>query len=254
VSIPDQSKRSHFHSKRSLYAASLCVLTLALSVGCSGLKKNRSDDFVKPLGVTSTETNRRSQTPPDERTLCMETAKTVAQQGHASEAIQLYQRAEELGPSQAPLDKQLAPLHAQLGEYDVAIERYQRLVSTSPQDAGLCNNFAWTLMEAQQFQQAVAQVERGLAIDADHQRLRTTLAMIRYRQGDRKSALAEFAKAHDATAAHHNLAVLEIDAGDLPSAQQHLRQASQVDGAGRTKASPETEAIIAALDQQPVQR
>ena len=250
MSVLHRSKSTCFIA--SWFALTLALPTLALLVGCSGLKKNRSDDFVKPLAAASTETKHRRQPIPDERTLCMETAKTVAEQGHADEAIKLYQRAEEIGSSQGPLDKQLAPLYAQAGDFDAAIERYGRLVSTSPQDTQLCNNFAWTLMEAQEYDEAITQAQRGLALDAGNKRLRATLAMIHYHQGDRTAALAEFAKAQDSTAAHHNLAVLDIDAGNLHSAQEQLRQASKVAADGLSKASPKTEAILAALNQQPV--
>lgn len=237
-------------AKSVLFVASSFALTLSLSVGCSGLKKNRSGEFVKPLASASTDPKVRRQPMPDERTLCTETAKTVAEKGHAEEAIKLYQRAEELGASLAPLDKQLAPLYAQTGDFDSAVKRYKRLVSTSPQDIELCNNFAWTLMEAQQYGEAIAEARRGLALDAGNKRLHTTLAMIHYRQGDRTAALAQFATAHDTTAAHHNLAVLDIDAGNLRSAREHLRLASE----DASQVNPQTEALLAALNQQPVRQ
>lgn len=232
---------------------------MSLSIGCSGLQKSRGDDFVKPLASSSAESTHRRQRTPDERMLCMETARTVADKGHADEAIKLYQRAEEIDPSEPALDRQLAPLYAQSGDFESAIERYQRLVSVSPKDTELCNNFSWTLMEAERYSGAILEAQRGLSIDAGNQRLRSTLAMIYYRQGDQTSALREFEKAQDATAAHHNLAVLEIDAGNLPSAQQHLRQAGEVATVNQRQASPKTEAFLAALGgeqlrQQSIQR
>ncbi|MFK7819749.1 MAG: tetratricopeptide repeat protein [Planctomycetaceae bacterium] len=221
-----------------------------MSVGCSGLKKKQNDGLVKPLAAVSNEAPTRPQPFRDERALCMETAQTVAEQGHAHEAIKLYLRAEQLGPSQLPLDRQLAPLHAQTGDFDAALQRYARLVSEAPEDADLCNNFAWTLMEAQRYGDAISQARRGLSIDADNTRLRSTLAMIHYRQGDPSSALAEFATAKNSTAAHHNLAVLDIDAGNLSSAQEHLRKASKTAAENPDEASLKTEALLTALNQE----
>ena len=237
------------------------VLLLIGATGCSGIPQKQDNGFLKPIASAELppESKRRRQPMPSERSLCIETAKTVSQRGHVEEAIKLYQRAEELGASQAPLDKELAPLLGQVGDFSAAVERYQRLVAGSPNDSDLCNNFAWTLMEAERYGEAVTQAQRGLTLDPENKRLRTTMAMVRYRQGDRISALAEFAKAQDTNAAHHNLGVLDIDAGNIDSAQQHLRQASEVLPSGLSRASPKTEAILAALDQhtnrqQPVQR
>ena len=61
---------------------------------------------------------------PSDHTLCVETAKTVAAEGHADEAIKLYLRAEKIDPKAASVDAQLAPLYAGVGNYPAAIERY----------------------------------------------------------------------------------------------------------------------------------
>lgn len=226
------------------------ALMLLIFAGCNGLSKKQGTDFLKPLASTSSdEANRYRQPIPSEQALCLETAKTVAQQGHADEAIKLYERAEELDPSQKPLDAQLAPLYARARNFDAAIERYQRLVLQSPKDIELCNNFTWTLMEADRYDEAVNQAQRGLGLDANHKRLSSTLAMIYYRQGDRASAMKQFEQAHGASAAHHNLAVLDIDAGNIESANQHLQQANH-DAVSRQ----ETKAIIAALQQSEIVR
>lgn len=231
-------------SKGTEFGASLVALTFALSVGCSGLKKkDRSDDFLKPLATASSETKVRRQPMPDERTLCIETAKTVAKQGHAAEAIQLYERAEELDPTAAPLDAKLAPLYANVGNQKAAIERYQSCVQRFPDDTELSNNFAWTLMEAERFGQAISEANRGLQIAPNHVRLRSTLAMIHYRQGDRSGALQHFEQAHGSTAAHHNLAILDIDAGDLDAAKAHLEIAKQ-----SAKPNSQTELLVSALE------
>lgn len=227
----------------------LTFLALALAVsalGCNGIKKNRESDFLKPLASSSPqEVKARRQPMPSERTLCIETGKTVAEQGHAVEAIKLYERAEVLDPNAAPLDAALAPLYAHVGNQDAAIERYQRLVQTFPDDVDMANNFAWTLMEAGRLDQAIAEANRGLQGEPDHVRLRSTLGMIHYRQGDRAAALEQFQQAHGASAAHHNLAILDIDAGNLDSARSHLQVAKQ-----SAEPNSKIESLVSALESQ----
>ncbi|WP_145390084.1 tetratricopeptide repeat protein [Stieleria neptunia] len=224
--------------------ATVISLALALSVGCSSIKKHRDSDFLKPLASSSPAESKAKREPmPSERSLCMETAKTVAGQGYAAEAIQLYERAEQLDPAAAPLDAELAPLYADVGNQNAAIQRYQRCVERTPDDVELSNNFAWTLMEAGRYDQAITEASRGLQNDSNHVRLRSTLAMIHYRQGDRAAAFQQFEQAHGSTVAHHNLAILDIDAGNLDAAQEHLQLARQ-----SAQPNSKTESLVSALE------
>ena len=61
----------------------------------------------------------------------------------------------------------------------------------------------------------------------DHARLQATLAMIHYRQGNHDKAFQSFETAQGSTAAHHNLSLLDIDAGNIESAREHLRAANR---------------------------
>ncbi|MDA7874179.1 pilus assembly protein PilF [Rhodopirellula sp.] len=222
------------------------VLLLPLSLGCGSIRKDKRQDFLKPFASVAPSGERgHSQTIPSDYTLCVETAKTVAALGHAEEAIKLYEHAETLDSAAPSLHSQLAPLYASLGDYFAAIARYQLCTAQSPDDVELCNNFAWTLMEAGQFKQAIAEANRGLQINNHHTRLQATLAMIHYQQGDDAKALQGFERAHGPIAAHHNLSLLDIDSGNLESAKDHLQIARQ---------SPETngqaEVMLTALEAQ----
>jgi len=231
--------------RKLLSCLPLVGLTL-LSSGCGSFGKDKQTDFLKQFGpVGPQNAEAYSQPMPSEYTLCVETAKTVANQGHAVEAIKLYERAEFLKPTAPALDSNLAPLYASTGNHSAAIERYQRCAEQSPQDVELCNNFAWTLMEAGQFTEAVAEATRGLQLDGDNARLQGTLAMIHYRQGDHLKALRGFEKAHGPVAAHHNLSLLEIDSGNLESAKAHLKIANQA-----TESNPKAKVLLTALETQ----
>ncbi|MCP4941573.1 MAG: tetratricopeptide repeat protein [Planctomycetaceae bacterium] len=203
-------------------------LLVLLSLGCGSIGKDKQQDFLKPFASAAPqEAKAFSQEIPSDYTLCIETAKTVAAEGHAVEAVKLYERAESLNPNAPSLDSNLAPLYASLGNHSEAIKRYQRCASQDPNNVELCNNFAWTLMEAERFSEAIAEATRGLTKDEDSQRLHATLAMIHYRQGDHVKALQGFAKAHGPAAAHHNLSLLEIESGNIESAKEHLRIANK---------------------------
>ena len=221
-------------------------LTLPLSSGCGGFKQNRESEFLKPLASSLLNENETRREPlPSERSLCIETAKTVAAKGHAAEAIKLYERAEQLAPTAAPLDVEIAPLYADVGNQDAAIQRYQRCVQRKPNDVDLSNNFSWTLMEAERFDQAITEANRGLQSDPNNVRLRSTLAMVHYFKGDRAAALKHFEQAHGYTAAHHNLAILDIDAGNLNAAKTHLQIAKQ-----SSQPNSKTELLVSALESQ----
>ena len=204
------------------------VLLVLSSLGCGSIGKNKQQDFLKPFASAAPlGAKALSKKLPSDYTLCVETAKTVAAKGHAVEAIKLYERAESLNPTAPPLDSSLAPLYASLGNHSAAITRYQHCVKQDPNNIDLCNNFAWTLMEAERFPEAIAEATRGLKKDNESQRLQATLAMIHYRQGDHVKALEGFEKAHGSVAAHHNLSLLEIESGNIESAKEHLRIANQ---------------------------
>ena len=90
----------------------LCMgLTLALlgfQIGCTSFKKVANEPLLKPM--SGDRSPQFSGGKSSERKLCMETAKAVAEQGHAIEAIKLYERAEELGSARQRFDLELAPL------------------------------------------------------------------------------------------------------------------------------------------------
>jgi len=100
-------------------------------------------------------------------------------------------------------------------------------------------------MEAGRFEQAIIEANRGLQIDPNNVRLRSTLAMVHYRQGDREGALRHFEQALGSTAAHHNLAILDIDTGNLDSAKMHLQIARQ-----STEPNTKTELLASAFESQ----
>ncbi|MGI9474791.1 MAG: tetratricopeptide repeat protein [Rubripirellula sp.] len=205
--------------KRISVLLSICVFVL----GCHGLGSKKPENPIAPLGngIRSLSSSAPLSNRFSERELCLETAKTVAEKGYAEEAIKLYEKAEKLDSNAEPVNLPLAPLYAQVGDYSKAIERYQRAIDSGEATSEVRNNLAWTLMETHRYSEAVAVIETGLAEESENPRLTTTLAVTRYRMGDRQKSLEKFQEALGASAAHYNLALLDLEAGNIESAVKH---------------------------------
>lgn len=204
------------------------LLGCILFTGCQAMGDKGRRDLISPLSSVTAD-----QRPPrllshryNERKLCIETAETVAANGHAREAIQLYEKAEGLEPNAEPLDLQLAPLYAQIGDSRQAIDRYRRAIKSGNATAEVYNNLAWTLIESGQPNEAIEAVQQGLSAAPDNDRLRATHAVALYKLGDRLKSLEAFRELYGPAAAHHNLAVLDVDSGQLDSAAEHARLAT----------------------------
>ena len=209
------------------WAGIVVCLGLAI-VGCRSVSRSNTD-LVQSLGQHSShplEPLANSDTV-SKRELRIRTADSMAKHGHRREAIALLLSAEAADPNGKPLDRKLAPLLAQEKDFDESLERYRRALQESPDDLELHNNYAWTLMESGQLRQAMRAAEQGLKVDLDDSRLASTLAAIHYRSGDRQAAFDLFRKHCGESGAHHNLALLDIDAGNIPSAIQHASQSIQ---------------------------
>lgn len=162
----------------------------------------------------------------DEQKLCAETAKTLANAGHAKEASLLYEKAESLSNNKLNFDHELSSLHASLGNHDQAIQRYNKVLKKNV-DAATVNNYTWTLLEANRIEDAYRSVTEGLRRFPNDERLKSSLAVIEYRRGNLDHAFKTFEELVGASAAHHNLAVLAIDSGDIAEGKKHLDLAMQ---------------------------
>ncbi len=206
----------------------LCMgLTLALlgfQIGCTSFKKVANEPLLKPM--SGDRSPQFSGGKSSERKLCMETAKAVAEQGHAIEAIKLYERAEELGSARQRFDLELAPLYAQVNQLDQAIGRYQEVIQQGDATAEVYNNLTWTLIEAKRYGEAQSALDASLRQYPGDERLLGTQACLAYHRNDHEAAFQQFANLYGDTAAHHNLAVLEIENGKIDGGLAHLQIAA----------------------------
>lgn len=212
--------------------ATLAILAIVVLVsGCQLSQKFGGEAIDRTLKAMSSNSlvGTASVKADEEAKICIETAKTVAEAGHFDEAIQLYEKAGAIDPNNGEISKKLAPLYAQTGNYEQSISTYRSALDfggdVSP---SFFNNFAWTLMEANRLDEARELANQGVAQFPNSAQLITTLAVVNYRTGSRQAAFDLFAKALGEAAAHHNIAVLDIEAGDRESAQSHLASAMKL--------------------------
>ena len=166
--------------------------------------------------------------PEYEAEIILATANHVGSQGHFTEAIRLYEKALTLTPQDLSIDLKLAPLYAESGNMDAALRCYQKCMDKGHEDPEFINNFAWSLMQAERLQEAESLASKTLKKHPDSKQLVSTLAMIQYRLGNPEAALDLFTRAYGEAAAHHNLAILEIDSGKVDEAKPHLQRALEL--------------------------
>lgn len=212
------------------------AMFISFATGCgNGLQKHTNSDLnqlvnrLEPNGssIQARQTGVQFD-PAKESALCIQTAVAVSKAGHFREAIRLYEKAQTLSPNDSSIARQLAPLYAQAGDYDRSINAYQVLMKTHGRDPEFLNNFAWTLMEGNRLGEAKDLAMSSLNSFPNSKNLTSTLAVIHYRSGDRTSAFNLFSKAYGEHAAHHNLAVLDIDSKKEATAKSHLEMAMRI--------------------------
>lgn len=230
-----------------LLKVSVVCIGIFASVGCSTLRDKSNELFVKPLASNGATGALMAQKLPPQRDLCLQTAAAVAKQGHATEAIKLFEKAEELDRKSAPLDKELASLYASVGRWEEAFVRYERLIEQPNASAETFNNFVWSLMDAGLLARAEQTLASALQKFPANERLMSTQAVLQLRRGNAPAALATFHEIYGPAVAHHNMAVLLIDNDQISEAASHLQQAVAMEDCPR-----EAHELLAVLERQAV--
>jgi Flp pilus assembly protein TadD len=229
--------------KSSLIVSTVLLLS-TVCLGCNTFRKKSDQDLLNQLNFSSGKPRSLwSGKQPSERELCVETARTVAQKGHAAEAIGLYEKAERLDSKSKPLDLELAPLYMQVGKTESAIKRYRSEISRGQADEEAYNNLAWALMESGNYQDAIQTVQQGLAESPENRRLHSTHAVILHKQGNSEQSFQVFQKLYGESAAYHNLAILELENDQSEKALEHLNLA-----VAKVDCSPQTVALKNAIE------
>jgi Flp pilus assembly protein TadD len=169
--------------------------------------------------------------PGDDRELCLIAADQMSEAGHWDDAVELYLKAESLAPKKPKLDAKLAPAFAGAGKYAESTSRYRRLLETAPNDAELRNNFAWTLMESGDVVRAEEEFRTAMRLSPHESRAAVNLGVLLARQKRYDEALAILTSSIGEPAAHHNIGVVAIEAGDEATAVRAFEKAVSLPGA-----------------------
>lgn len=226
------------------------VLTLAISalVGCSAFnsrqwfarqpaKRDVGNGSMALLGSALP-----AMKPGDEYELSVIAGRELAAKGFWAEAEEQFRQAEAKAPKKAKLDAELAPVLAALGKTPESIERYRRLIAAAPDNFELRNNYAWTLMESGKLSEAEQEYRSILTIEPDHTRAHVNLGIVLAKQARYQEAFTQLNGKLSDAAAHHNIAIIAIEADHEGVARAALESAVAAEDA-----LPESRQLLAAL-------
>lgn len=216
------------------------VVVIPMLVGCRlGLTPESAN---RPLGfLTSKEDKAEQEANPlsdnEQRRLCIATAQRLSEAGHAHEAVELYLKAEGLKGQTQVFDRELAPLFAAAERYAESLDRYQKLIAKSPHDVELRLNYAWVLMDAGEPEKSESVLREVLRNEPSHERARNNLAVLLVKSKRYDQAFTEFSRTVGEAAAHYNLGVLLVDAGETELARHAFQSAERTGSAPEMTAS-----------------
>ena len=116
-------------------------------------------------------------------------AEALVNQGKPDDAIGLLQGEIKRSPDQTDLQVALGNLAARAQRYGLAIESLRRAKELAPNDASIVSTLARALDAAERFEEAHAEYEAALALDADNFIALNNLAFLLSQYGDLDRAL-----------------------------------------------------------------
>src|SRR5207244_1353798 len=99
---------------------------------------------------------------------CLITAQELADKGHDTEAILLYERARAYDPQSTQIGPRLAVLYQRQGRYAEALAEYQKALTAKPKDADLLNDFGFFHFERGNWDEAEKMLRDAVAINPKH--------------------------------------------------------------------------------------
>jgi tetratricopeptide (TPR) repeat protein len=157
----------------------------------------------------------------------------LAQEGRASEAIQIYEEVLRLRPEFTEAHASLAHILQRTGKMPEAIAEYEKVVRLKPNYAEAHNDLGLALQQMGKIDEAITHYEQALRLkpdDADtHYNLGTALGQA----GRLPEATSQYEQAlrlkPDYADAHNNLGIALAQAGQLPGAIQEYEQAIRIE-------------------------
>jgi len=205
------------------------ALSAVASPGCASL--SRSVGLDRRGAAAADDASLRAEELPKGQTVqvCLATAEQLAQQRHAHEAIQLYERARALDPHATDYPRRLAPLYDLQGDLPRAAAEFQAALATAPRDPDLLNDYACLLQRQSNLPEAERLLRAALNHNPSHTRAQVNLAIVLERQGRTQEAFEAFIPAVGPAAAHYNIGMLLAKRGQHDEARRAIHQALAID-------------------------
>jgi Flp pilus assembly protein TadD len=116
----------------------------------------------------------------------------LSRNGDAAGALEQYNQAWELDPTDCTALYNMGNGYAKLGYWDRAIDCYQGALKMKPDQPDVLNNLGFALAASQRLPEAVAAIQQALRLNPDYGDAHNNLASILYRQGDFIGAATHF--------------------------------------------------------------
>jgi Flp pilus assembly protein TadD len=171
--------------------ALLAVVSLAVVAACAvrtqgqlAYWQNDGTLFTHALAVTKNNCN-----------ACVNLGSWYLKNGQNQAALQEYQAAAEMRPSDPLVLYDLGNAFASLGDYDTAIANYRRALDVVPGRPNILNNLGCALMAQGRLPEAITNFEAALAVKPDFAYARNSLGTAFARQDRFKDAAEQYAAA-----------------------------------------------------------
>ncbi|QDT35397.1 tetratricopeptide repeat protein [Thalassoglobus polymorphus] len=202
----------------------LVAVLLVTTCGCTGLTG------YMPIGRSTEDgLSLRSIDQQTQAEACRLTALELAAHEKDEHAISQFEQARKFDPTIKGIAHPLAVLYDRQGRLDAAQREYAKAIAESPKDADVLNDFGYFLYSRGEPEQAAVKLKRALELQPNHLKAAVNLAMVRAKQGKYDEAFVYFEKAQGPAAAHRNIGLLQLRAGQTESALAHLRKSSVID-------------------------
>lgn len=149
-------------------------------------------------------------------------------QGKYAKALENYTKALNVEPNNEPALLSMARLHARQQQYAEAEQYFNKSLAVRPQ-ADVYNELASMVHKQGRSSEALAIMEKAIALEPNSDKYRNNLAAILVSLGRSDEAVQQLAQVLSPAEASYNVAYLHFTRQDMAGAQRHLQIALQAD-------------------------
>lgn len=231
------------HSLRRAVALLLTAVCAGTDLGCRALPTSlapapRVAGDVEDAGIPDAAAT--TSTAADETySRRLATAREMEAHGKHAAAIEQYEQARKLAPTEPGIAARLALLYDRTGNPDRAAREYTLALKEDPTNADLWHELARFQLQRAEFVDAEISARRALTLDPENKRAWVTRGLIEAELERYDDAYTSFTHAVSPAAAHNNLGIILARQGKAELAGKELAEARRLDPTQRQPASAE---------------